>query len=148
MAVKISLINMKGGVGKSTLTVNLAWHFAGYLEWSKRVLVVDLDPQFNASQYLLGVSEYEKILNSKKPTIWNIFEQGTKTPGAKSSALKASDVILTHRTFTNGGSPTGGCIPVSYTHLPTPPFILISEIFTAILRASLPKPPPKPAPLQ
>jgi len=110
MAVKISLINMKGGVGKSTLTVNLAWHFAGYLEWSKRVLVVDLDPQFNASQYLLGVSEYEKILNSKKPTIWNIFEQGTNTPGAKSSALKASDVILTHRTFTNGGSPTGGCI--------------------------------------
>jgi chromosome partitioning protein len=28
MAAKVSLINMKGGVGKSTLTVNLAWHFA------------------------------------------------------------------------------------------------------------------------
>ena len=60
MAVKTSLINMKGGVGKSTLTVNLAWHFAAQLKWSKRVLVVDLDPQFNTSQYLLGVSEYEK----------------------------------------------------------------------------------------
>jgi chromosome partitioning protein len=50
MAVKVSLINMKGGVGKSTLTVNLAWHFASYGEWNKKVLVVDLDPQFNASQ--------------------------------------------------------------------------------------------------
>jgi chromosome partitioning protein len=30
MAITVSLINMKGGVGKSTLTVNLAWHFAAY----------------------------------------------------------------------------------------------------------------------
>jgi len=50
MAKKVSLINMKGGVGKSTLAVNLAWHFAVYGSWNKRVLVVDLDPQFNASQ--------------------------------------------------------------------------------------------------
>ena len=55
MAKKVSLINMKGGVGKSTLTVNLAWHFAAYPQWLKKVLVIDLDPQFNASQYLLGV---------------------------------------------------------------------------------------------
>jgi chromosome partitioning protein len=110
MAVKVSLINMKGGVGKSTLTVNLAWHFAAYLKWSKRVLVVDLDPQFNASQYLLGVSEYEKILKSQKPTTWDIFEQGTKTPGAKSSAVKAADVIAELKTFTHNSSPTGGCI--------------------------------------
>jgi chromosome partitioning protein len=101
---------MKGGVGKSTLTVNLAWHFAAYLKWSKRVLVVDLDPQFNASQYLLGVSEYEKILKSQKPTTWDIFEQGTKTPGAKSSAVKAADVIAELKTFTHNSSPTGGCI--------------------------------------
>jgi chromosome partitioning protein len=55
MATKVSLINMKGGVGKSTITVNLAWQFAAYR--NKRVLVVDLDPQFNSSQYLLGVTE-------------------------------------------------------------------------------------------
>jgi chromosome partitioning protein len=78
MAIKVSLINMKGGVGKSTLTVNLAWHYAAYSDWNRKVLVVDLDPQFNASQYLLGVSDYEAILNSNKPTVWDIFEQGTR----------------------------------------------------------------------
>jgi chromosome partitioning protein len=104
MAVKTALINMKGGIGKSTLTVNLAWHFGAYQKWHKRVLVVDLDPQFNASQYLLGVSEYEKILASQKPTIWDVFEQGTKTPGGKSVTLNAPDVIQKYRKFSGGGS--------------------------------------------
>lgn len=80
MAKTVSLINMKGGVGKSTLTVNLAWHFAAYSEWNKRVLVVDLDPQFNASQYLIGVTQYENLLKNGKPTIWEIFEQNIRTP--------------------------------------------------------------------
>jgi len=104
MATKISLINMKGGVGKSTLTVNLAWHFAAYREWHKKILVVDLDPQFNASQYLLGVREYENILKSNKPTIWDVFEQGTKTPSG-SLALPSSDApIHKYRNFHGGGS--------------------------------------------
>ncbi len=49
--VTISLINMKGGVGKTTLAVNLGWHLARYKK--KKVLIVDLDPQFNASQYMM-----------------------------------------------------------------------------------------------
>lgn len=49
MAKKVSLINMKGGVGKSTVAVNLAWHFATWRERNRKVLLVDLDPQFNAS---------------------------------------------------------------------------------------------------
>lgn len=104
MAVKTSLINMKGGVGKSTLTVNLAWHFAAYGNWNKRVLVVDLDPQFNASQYLLGVSAYEKILSSKQPTVWDIFEQGTKTPNGKPVLIEPKSVIHPHKKFAKGGS--------------------------------------------
>lgn len=45
----ISFINMKGGVGKTTLTINVA------KELSKQfnVLVIDMDPQFNATQSLL-----------------------------------------------------------------------------------------------
>jgi len=81
MARKVSLVNMKGGVGKSTLAVNLAWHFAAMSKWAKKVLVIDLDPQFNASQYLIGVTEWEKIIKSNTPTIWDVFEQFTPMPG-------------------------------------------------------------------
>ena len=71
MAIKVSLINMKGGVGKTTLAVNLAW------EWGDGafVLLVDLDPQFNASQYMLGEHRYRKIHNANAPTVQNIFEE-------------------------------------------------------------------------
>ena len=103
MAVTVSLINMKGGVGKSTLTVNLAWHFSRRDEGGKKVLVVDLDPQFNASQYLLGSKEYEDMLKSKKPTIWNIFEQGTKTPSGTASKTDPRSVIHRHIRFRSGG---------------------------------------------
>ena len=78
---------MKGGVGKSTLTVNLAWHFAAYPNWQKSVLVIDLDPQFNSSQYLLGVNQYEEILKQGKPTIWEIFEQNVKVPGGRKNLI-------------------------------------------------------------
>jgi chromosome partitioning protein len=103
MARTVALINMKGGVGKSTLTVNLAWHFAAYRQWLKRVLVVDLDPQFNASQYLLGVSKYESIIELNLPTVWHIFEQNTRTPGGKLARLAPTDVIQNVVQFHGGG---------------------------------------------
>ena len=84
MTKRVSLINMKGGVGKSTLTVNLAWNFAAMPAWRKNVLVVDLDPQFNASQYLVGEERYQSFLGDSAGTIWNVFEQLTRiihTPG-------------------------------------------------------------------
>lgn len=94
MAITVALINMKGGVGKSTLTVNLAWHFAGYTTaWAKKVLVVDLDPQFNASQYLLGVRKYAKLIEDGKPTIWGIFEQFTPVPGKKAAKIDTREAI-------------------------------------------------------
>ena len=76
MAIKISLVNMKGGVGKSTLAVNLAWAFADAIDgWAVEVLLVDLDPQFNASQYMLGEHRYRtKILAANAPTVQDIFE--------------------------------------------------------------------------
>ncbi len=82
MGTVVALINMKGGVGKSTITVNLAHQFAGYTKWSKNVLVVDLDPQFNTSQYMLGASRYAKeVVSVGRPTVWDVFEQRTRTPG-------------------------------------------------------------------
>jgi chromosome partitioning protein len=102
MAIKVSVINMKGGVGKSTLCTNLAWHFSAMSNWKKRVLVVDLDPQFNAGQYLLGAHQYQSILSANKPTIWDIFEQATRAPGLRSSGRKLSDSIVRVANFSGG----------------------------------------------
>lgn len=48
----ISFFNNKGGVGKTTLTCNLASIFAN--EFNSRVLVIDCDPQCNATMLILG----------------------------------------------------------------------------------------------
>lgn len=81
MAKKIAMVNMKGGVGKSTITAQLAWQFAGMKKWLKKVLVIDIDPQFNVSQYLLGGKGYKSIIEKSGPTIWDVFEQYTQIPG-------------------------------------------------------------------
>ncbi|NEQ84577.1 MAG: ParA family protein, partial [Moorea sp. SIO2I5] len=51
MGLVISTVNMKGGVGKTTLTVNLATCLAK--NHNKRVLVVDLDTQISGTLSLM-----------------------------------------------------------------------------------------------
>lgn len=48
---------MKGGVGKTTLAVQLSWHL--HLVEKASVLLVDMDPQFNASQYTMDYASFE-----------------------------------------------------------------------------------------
>lgn len=102
MAKKVALINMKGGVGKSTLTVNLAWWFS-VGDQAIRVLVVDLDPQFNASQYLLGTEEYQRALQTGTRTIWDIFERNTRHPSMPGEPFAVRDAIYNRITTPNGG---------------------------------------------
>lgn len=45
----LSIVNIKGGVGKTVSTVNMA---ACLGEFGKKVLIIDADPQSNATQYL------------------------------------------------------------------------------------------------
>lgn len=71
-AVVVAMMNMKGGVGKSTLTANLGWYAT--VRKDLRVLLVDLDPQFNLSQYVLGVSRFEALIDSQEPTIDDLFK--------------------------------------------------------------------------
>lgn len=63
--ITISLLNRKGGAGKTTASVNLAAIFA--LTKGKRVLLVDFDPQANASTYL------GKFITKDEVSVYNVI---------------------------------------------------------------------------
>ena len=75
MADVISSINLKGGVGKTTTTVALAETLSA--EFRKRVLVIDLDPQTNATTMLIGENKWRK-LNEKHHTLAQLFQDALK----------------------------------------------------------------------
>ena len=60
----ISVINMKGGVGKSTTTIGLAETLA--VHHKARVLVIDLDPQTNASIMLAGPDKWNQLREDER----------------------------------------------------------------------------------
>lgn len=71
MATVISVINLKGGVGKTTTTVALAEFLSG--AQNKKVLVIDLDPQTNATTMLIGEEKW-KQLNAHEQTLARLFK--------------------------------------------------------------------------
>jgi chromosome partitioning protein len=100
-AVTVAFVNMKGGVGKSTLTANMGW-FCAYKR-QKRVLLVDLDPQFNLTQYVLGVEQIEKMLASNSASIIDLFEHLTPAVVNKGSGKhEPKNAVLKVRAWQNG----------------------------------------------
>ncbi len=73
MARKISFLNYKGGVGKTSLIVNTA---AALARKGKRVLLVDFDTQSNASIWLLRLERWNKINASGEGAVYSIFDPG------------------------------------------------------------------------
>jgi chromosome partitioning protein len=73
MARKISFINYKGGVGKTSLIVNVA---ACLAKAGQRVLLFDFDTQSNASIWLLRLERWNKINSSGEGAIYSIFDPG------------------------------------------------------------------------
>ena len=69
--VCVSVINMKGGVGKTTAVALLGRHAA--LHRDLRVLVVDLDPQAKLSQAYMR-NAYRQFLENEDPSIVEIFD--------------------------------------------------------------------------
>jgi len=73
MPRKISFINYKGGVGKTSLVVNLA---ASLAQAGKRVLLVDLDAQSNSSIWLLRLERWNPLNTADTGHLYSIFEPG------------------------------------------------------------------------
>lgn len=80
MANVIAYINEKGGVGKSSVCFNVAWHFA---EQGKKVLLIDLDGQRANLTYICGID--------KNPGTLTMYDVLTTGVPVKKSVLVVED---------------------------------------------------------
>lgn len=76
MPRKVCFINYKGGVGKTSLIVNVA---ACLAQKGKRVLLFDLDTQSNASIWLMRLDRWNRLNITGKGAIYSIFDPGEET---------------------------------------------------------------------
>ncbi|HHF2883330.1 TPA: ParA family protein [Vibrio diabolicus] len=88
----ISMINWKGGVGKSTLSLHVGVGLMRRKKGNKRpkVLLIDLDPQCNLSYLALGVKTYvDEVYENGQLTLKDIFDSYFE-----GKAISTSDAII------------------------------------------------------
>lgn len=100
--IVVSCVNLKGGVGKTTLAVNLAAYFGNK---GHKTLLVDLDPQTNATFSAITVEEWQKhadkkgtvadLLGARKHTNANA-KQKTLDEVVRKSIFKNVDLVPSH----------------------------------------------------
>lgn len=92
----ISVINLKGGVAKTTTSINVATLMGE--RWGKRVLLIDNDKQGNTSQFFGRYTKdatcgSARILNGEKPVIWKT-NNGIDLINANMTLEYAENVLL------------------------------------------------------
>jgi chromosome partitioning protein len=96
MAKVISTINLKGGVGKTQMTVALAEFLA--TEHNKRVLLIDLDPQTNATVSLMDETAWLKK-DQNGTTLLQLFKDKLE----KTSKFNINNAIVKRASNVGGG---------------------------------------------
>ncbi|MEE1076938.1 MAG: AAA family ATPase [Acutalibacteraceae bacterium] len=97
----IAVINMKGGVGKTTLCIGIADYLA---EKGKKILLIDADPQFNATQAMIDYytssssdneceNYYTRTILPERRTIYKLFTPQTDMSQSYTTP-KADDIII------------------------------------------------------
>src|SRR5437870_3387000 len=85
-AKRLVLFNHKGGVGKTTLTINLAH---ALVDAGKRVLLVDTDPQCSLSSFFLEEQFLDKMLDESETTdgntLWSALRPVSEGTGKSGS---------------------------------------------------------------
>ena len=81
-ATRVTVFNHKGGVGKTTLTMNLA---AALAKLGRTVLLVDTDPQCNLTSYLINDAVVDRLLDEadspQGQTIWSAVRPVSEAVG-------------------------------------------------------------------
>lgn len=91
----VSFLNMKGGVGKSTLCYNVAYTIANHFE--KNVLLIDMDPQFNTTQALIekyyDTDTYLKLVGERR-TVKQIFAKNHSLINRPSDSEQSIEALI------------------------------------------------------